>query len=129
MQQNALEIAQNYQDSQRWVDSAQTLRQPYWDWATNSVPPPQVIQQTTITILGAPNGSPIEVTNPLFQYTFNPDDISNFPDPWNSWQTTIRSPDDPNSPDATTDVQLLISYDFYFTTSRDPRISHSFYSY
>ena len=113
VQQHALAIAQNYHDRQRWVDAAQTLRFPYWDWATNSVPPPQVIQQTTISILAAPDGSPTDVMNPLYQYTFNPNDISDFPQPWNSWQTTIRSPDDPDSPDATTDVQLLISYDFF----------------
>lgn len=115
MQQHALDIAKNYQDKQRWVAAAQTLRAPFWDWATNSVPPPQVIQQETITILAAPGGTATTVTNPLYQYSFNRKDISGFPSPWNSWLTTIRSPEDPDSPDATTDVQLLISYDFYFT--------------
>jgi len=48
------------------------------------------------------------VQNPLYQYTFHPIDPS-FPSPYDSWQTTIRSPDNPDSPDATTDVDYLIS--------------------
>jgi len=47
------------------------------------------------------------VANPLIRYTFNPIDRS-FPAPYSSWKTTIRHPDDPNSPDATTDVQALV---------------------
>jgi tyrosinase len=82
------------------------LRAPYWDWATNSVPPAEVVSLTTVTILAAPDGNPTDVTNPLYQYTFNPIDPS-FPSPYQYWQTTIRSPDNPGSPDATTDVQLL----------------------
>jgi tyrosinase len=53
-----------------------------------------------------PDGQTTTVANPLIQYTFNPIDPS-FPAPYSSWQTTIRHPDDPNSPDATTDVQAL----------------------
>ena len=109
LQQNALAIAQTYKDSQRWVSAAQNLRAPYWDWATNSVPPPEVISLTTVTVLAAPDGNPTDVTNPLYQYTFNPIDPS-FTPPYQYWQTTIRSPDNPGSPDATTDVALLTQY-------------------
>jgi tyrosinase len=124
MQNHALQIARSYHDIQSWLSAAETLRAPYWDWATNSVPPPQVIQQQTVTILAAPDGRPTTVTNPLYQYTFDPNDTRSFPSPWNSWRTTIRSPDNPDSPNATTDVQLLISYDF---TLPDPSIIHSFH--
>jgi len=109
LQQNALAIAQTYKDKKRWVSAAQNLRAPYWDWATNSVPPAEVISLTTVTILAAPDGNPTDVTNPLYQYTFNPIDPS-FKPPYQYWQTTIRSPDNPGSPDATTDVPLLTQY-------------------
>ena len=127
LQQNALAIAQTYKDKERWVSAAQNLRAPYWDWATNSVPPPEVISLTTVTISAAPDGNPTDVTNPLYQYTFHPIDPSftstnpNRP-PYQDWQTTIRSPDDPFSSDATTDVTLLTEYDLPLP---DSSISHS----
>ncbi|KAI9508870.1 photo-regulated tyrosinase [Russula earlei] len=107
LQQNALAIAQQYQDQNRWVGAAQNLRLPYWDWATNSIPPDVVTSRTTVVIT-TPDGNRTTVSNPLYQYTFNPID-SSFPQPYDSWQTTIRRPDDPNSPDASTDVSGLIS--------------------
>jgi tyrosinase len=108
LQQHALEIANTYQvDKQRWVTAAKNLRAPYWDWATNTTPPPEVISLATVNIV-TPDGQTTAVANPLIGYTFNPIDPS-FPAPFSSWQTTIRHPDDPNSPDATTDVQALVS--------------------
>ena len=105
IQQHALEIANTYQvNKQRWVAAAQNLRLPYWDWATNIIPPPEVISKETVDIV-TPDGQTTTVTNPLLKYTFNPID-SSFPH--SSWKTTIRHPDDPNSPDATTDVQALV---------------------
>jgi len=124
MQQHALTIAQNYSDQDRWVEAAYNLRAPYWDWATNSVPPPEVVSLTTVTILTAPGGTPTNVPNPLYQYTFNPIDPS-FPSPYDAWRTTIRSPDNFDSPDATTDVDYLIRHDFPLSESS---ISHSFLS-
>jgi len=121
LQQQALGIAQKYSDRQRWVTAAQNLRAPFWDWATNSVPPPEVVSLTTISILAAPGGTPADVPNPLYQYSFHPIDPS-FPSPYDSWQTTIRSPDNPDSPDASTDVDYLIRYDFPLFESS---ISHS----
>jgi tyrosinase len=112
MQQHALDISKQYQDQQRWSSAAQNLRAPYWDWATNSVPPPEVISLQTVSII-TPDGNTTNVKNPLYAYTFNPIDKS-FPAPYRSWQTTIRSPDNPNSPDATTDAQALSEYDFTF---------------
>jgi len=105
LQQHALDIAKTYQDQQHWTSVAQNLRAPYWDWATNSVPPPEVVSLTTVNIT-TPDGKMTSVENPLIKYTFNPIDPS-FPSPYKSWKTTIRHPDNPNSPTATTDVQGL----------------------
>jgi hypothetical protein len=122
LQQHALDIAKKYQhDRDRWLTAAQNLRMPYWDWATNSVPPPEVISLQKVNII-APDGRTTSVPNPLYQYTFNPVDQS-FPSPWRSWKTTIRHPDNPNSPNATTDVQDLTRYDL---TWPDLNISRSF---
>jgi tyrosinase len=104
VQQHALTIAKQYQEQPRWTNAAQNLRAPYWDWATNSVPPPEVISLETVNIT-TPNGN-TAVPNPLLQYRFNPISPS-FPDPYSNWQTTIRHPDDPNSPDASTDADAL----------------------
>ena len=112
VQQHALTIAQKYQEQPRWTTAAQNLRAPYWDWATNSVPPPEVISLQTLNIT-TPDGNTTAVRNPLLQYRFNPISPS-FPDPYSSWQTTIRHPDDPNSPDASTDAQALAEYDLIF---------------
>jgi tyrosinase len=111
MQSHALDIAKQYQiDQTSWLTAAQNLRAPYWDWATNTVPPPEVISLQSVNIITF-DGSTISVPNPLYQYTFHPIDPS-FPPPYQSWQTTIRRPDNPNDPNATTDVQGLIKYDF-----------------
>ena len=110
LQQNALDIAKTYQDQKHWTSVAQNLRAPYWDWATNSVPPPEVISLEKVNII-TPDGKTTSVENPLIKYTFNPIDPS-FQSPYSSWGTTIRHPDEPDSPDATTDVQALRKYDF-----------------
>jgi tyrosinase len=109
LQQLALQIAKTYQvDTQNWVAAAQSLRCPYWDWAINSVPPAEVISLKTLDIV-TPDGKTTSVPNPLIQYPFNPIHPS-FTSPYSSWKTTVRHPGDPNSPDATTDVQALIEY-------------------
>ena len=115
MQQHALDIAKTYSDPS-WSTAAQNLRAPYWDWATNIIPPDEVISQESVSII-TPDGNTTDVPNPLFQYTFNPIDPS-FPAPYSSWKTTIRHPDDPNSPSATTDIQALVEYaSFLFPNS------------
>ncbi|KAF8271967.1 tyrosinase [Lactarius quietus] len=107
MQHYALAIANTYEvDKELWVNTAQNLRLPYWDWATNCVPPREVISQETVNIV-TPDGQTTSVENPLFKYTFNPVDTS-FPPPYSYWPTTIRHPDDADSANATTDVQGLI---------------------
>jgi len=110
LQQHALTIAKQYQDQDRWLGAAQNLRAPYWDWATKSVPPPEVLSLKDVGIITPESdGNTVPVTNPLYQYTFHPIDPS-FPDhpyPYSSWKTTIRHPDHPKSPDATTDAQAL----------------------
>jgi tyrosinase len=121
MQQHALEIAKTYSDSS-WLTAAQNLRAPYWDWATNIVPPAEVISLESVEIITA-DGNTTPVPNPLFQYTFNPIDPS-FPSPYSSWQTTIRHPDDPNSPNASTDIQALVQ----FLSSSQNDITSSIYN-
>lgn len=107
MQQHALDIAKTYRNNlQHWIGVAQNLRAPYWDWATNSVPPPEVISLQTVNIL-TPDGKTSSVPNPLYQYPFNPVDPS-FPSPWNTYRTTIRDPA-PNAP-GVTNVQRLTRY-------------------
>jgi hypothetical protein len=120
LQQHALDIAKQYQtqDRHRWVTAAEDLRAPYWDWATNSVPPPEVVSMQSVKII-TPDGKTTSVPNPLYQYTFNPIDQS-FPSPWKFWKTTIRHPDHPNRPDATTDVPALKAYDIALP---DPSVS------
>ena len=103
-----MEIAATYTvDTDDWKQAAANLRQPYWDWAVNAVPPSQVISDTQVTITG-PDGNKALVDNPIYHYTFNPIDPS-FPQPYSGWQTTIRQPTSQDS-DATDDVELLKKY-------------------
>ncbi|EKM51950.1 uncharacterized protein PHACADRAFT_262375 [Phanerochaete carnosa HHB-10118-sp] len=105
LHQHAAAIAKTYKvDHGRWEKAAADLRAPYWDWAVNSVPPPEVItdKQVTITL---PDGRRGAVTNPLYAYVFHPIDPS-FPTPYSAWQTTLRHPTSDGA-DAQTDVQEL----------------------
>ncbi|KAJ7269098.1 tyrosinase [Mycena rebaudengoi] len=105
LQKAAIQIAATYTvDQARFQQAALALRQPYWDWAQNSVPPPEVISLEKVSII-APNGQKTQVNNPLRRYTFHPIDPS-FPDPYSGWKTTLRFPDTMD-PDATDDVQQL----------------------
>ncbi|KAJ8091668.1 hypothetical protein AAF712_005919 [Marasmius tenuissimus] len=102
IQAEAVKIAATYTvDAQRFKDAAQSLRQPYWDWARNSVPPAEVISMNQITITRS-DGRKVAVTNPLRRYTFNPIDPS-FPRPYSSWRTTLRHPTS-SSANATEDI-------------------------
>lgn len=110
MQQRAKEVAATYTSSDKaaWVQAAEQIRQPYWDWAANSVPPDEVIALKQVTITG-PNGSRISVNNPLFHYTFHPID-SSFPSPFRSWPSTIRQPTStrPNATDSVSRMKLYV---------------------
>ncbi|KAJ4488015.1 tyrosinase [Lentinula aciculospora] len=100
IQAAAIKIAATYTvDKARYQDAALNLRQPYWDWARNAVPPPEVISLDKVTIVN-PGGQKVSVPNPLRRYTFHPIDPS-FPEPYQSWPSTLRHPltEDPNAKD------------------------------
>lgn len=103
LQQLATTVAAKYTvDQASWKQAAVDLRQPYWDWAANAVPPPEVISLKKVTITGT-NGQKVSVDNPLHHYKFHPIDPS-FPPPFRGWQTTLRQPtsDRPNATDNVT---------------------------
>jgi tyrosinase len=111
LQKRAEEIAAKYTvDTAGWKKAAIDLRQPYWDWALNAIPPDQVIAQTQVTITGK-DGKQIQVDNPLYHYKFHPIDPS-FRSPYSGWQTTLRRPQSRKS-DATDDVTGLKKYVFH----------------
>ncbi|GAW02360.1 tyrosinase [Lentinula edodes] len=109
IQAAAVDIAATYiVDRARYQDAALNLRQPYWDWARNPVPPPEVISLDEVTIVN-PSGEKISVPNPLRRYTFHPIDPS-FPEPYQSWSTTLRHPlsDDANASDNVPELKATL---------------------
>lgn len=105
MQSNAVRIAATYTvDQAAWKKAANDIRQPYWDWAANAVPPPEVISLKQVSITG-PDGKKRTVDNPLYHYTFHPIH-SSFPAPYNRWPTTLRQPTN-TGPNATDNVARL----------------------
>lgn len=106
LQNYAKDIAKTYKiDQAQWEKAAADLRQPFWDWAKNTLPPPEVISLDKVTIT-TPDGLRAEVDNPLRRYRFHPIDAS-FPDPYDNWATTLRHPTTDGS-DAQDNVQSLI---------------------
>jgi len=104
----AQEVAATYTvDQAAWKAAASTLRQPYWDWAANSIPPDEVIALKTVTITGH-DGKKKSVPNPLYHYPFHPIDPS-FPSPYSGWPTTLRQPNS-TLPSATDDIARLKLY-------------------
>lgn len=104
----AQEVAATYTvDQANWKAAATTIRQPYWDWAKDSVPPPEVISLLQVTITG-PDGKSKLVDNPLLHYRFNPIDPS-FPTPFSNWPTTLRRPKT-QSPTEGDNVAELVAY-------------------
>ncbi|KAG8995528.1 hypothetical protein FRB94_008947 [Tulasnella sp. JGI-2019a] len=107
LQNHAVQIASSYTvDKATWQASAANLRAPYWDWAANSVPPPEVISKAQVTIIG-PNGQSMNVDNPLLSYKFNPVDKS-FPRPYSVWGKTLRHATN-DTANATSNVQEMIN--------------------
>ncbi|KAF9252472.1 Di-copper centre-containing protein, partial [Marasmius fiardii PR-910] len=108
IQTEAIKIAATYTgaNAQQFKDAAQNLRQPYWDWARNSVPPAEVISLDNVTISAAPDGRKVQVTNPLRRYTFHPIDKS-FTGPYNVWKTTVRYPTSTTKPNPTEDLNTM----------------------
>ena len=91
LQNHAKDIAKTYAvDDLRWQRAAEDLRQPFWDWARNSVPPAEGISLTQVTIT-TPDGKRTKVDNPLYNYAFQSID-SSFPKPFCHWWTTLRQP-------------------------------------
>nr|Q00024.1 RecName: Full=Polyphenol oxidase 1; Short=PPO1; Short=Phenolase 1; AltName: Full=Cresolase 1; AltName: Full=Tyrosinase 1; Flags: Precursor [Agaricus bisporus]CAA59432.1 polyphenol oxidase [Agaricus bisporus] len=90
---HAQQIADTYTvNKSEWKKAATEFRHPYWDWASNSVPPPEVISLPKVTIT-TPNGQKTSVANPLMRYTFNSVNDGGFYGPYNQWDTTLRQPD------------------------------------
>ncbi|KAJ3505393.1 hypothetical protein NLJ89_g7442 [Agrocybe chaxingu] len=109
VQKNAEAIAATYRvDQAAWKQAASDLRQPYWDWAANAIPPDEVIALKQVSITG-PNGNKITVDNPLYNYRFHPIDPS-FPAPYNGWATTLRQPTStrPNATDNVARLRLVL---------------------
>ncbi|KAH9989733.1 photo-regulated tyrosinase [Russula compacta] len=117
IQKRALVIAKKYKDQKRWETAASNLRAPYWDWATKAVLPDEVVSVDPIKIT-TPEGEKF-VPNPLIKYTFTtiPESFPSEPYAYKCWKTTLRHPDHPSSPTATTDniaLQTLLTFVFLY---------------
>ncbi|KAJ8091638.1 hypothetical protein PM082_020872 [Marasmius tenuissimus] len=107
IQNEAVKIAATYTvDATHYKEVAQDLRQPYWDWALHSLPPPEVISMEEAHIVHS-DGRKLPVKNPLRRYTFHPKEPS-FPAKY-PWNTTFRYLRPVASPNATERVDLLIN--------------------
>ncbi len=103
-----MEIAETYTvDKERWKQAAADLRQPFWDWAKNAVPPPEVISLERVKIT-RPDGSTVLVDNPFLRYRFQ-SSVSDIPDKLRHWPTTLRRPTTEGK-DATDNVSQMIRY-------------------
>ncbi|KIY70745.1 Di-copper centre-containing protein [Cylindrobasidium torrendii FP15055 ss-10] len=107
IQAEAAKIAATYTDSlrDRFVSAAETLRQPYWDWASNIVPPDEVYLLDEVQYL-APSGNYETMANPFKRYTFQNSSYQRFNSPYNQWPSTIRQPSSQDS-SATDNTSLL----------------------
>ena len=105
IQKFAKEVAATYGvDQPAWMRAAEELRQPYWDWAANAIPPDEVIALPEVAII-APEGRRIYVRNPLYSYSFNPTE-SSFPNEFRNRKATMRWPTS-SEVSATHNVALL----------------------
>ena len=105
MQFHAVDIAERYTtDPIGWKDAAANIRQPYWDWARNSLPPDEVIKSEKVKIVRA--DGPATVDNPILYYRFHPGPDPSFPEPYKNWPTTIRHPTT-EDPSTKSDVESL----------------------
>ncbi|KAG8983087.1 hypothetical protein FRB93_007678 [Tulasnella sp. JGI-2019a] len=69
---HALQIAEQYTvDKDAWKAAAFKLRSPYWDWASEAVPPDEVIKNENVQII-LKDGKKGPFKNPLLGYTFKP---------------------------------------------------------
>ena len=106
IQARAVAIARTYTGDRaaHFQAAARALRLPFWDWASDIVPPRQVIADRQITYT-APDGSRRQMANPLYQYRFHPVDRS-FDSPFNTFPITVRHPTGSGSA-VQTDVDAL----------------------
>ncbi|PHH81033.1 hypothetical protein CDD80_4337 [Ophiocordyceps camponoti-rufipedis] len=74
--QKARQIASAYPQEIRdqWLQAAETLRSPYWDWASDSNVPPATTW-ATVRVTGN-QGLPIDIPNPLMPYRFPQDALN-----------------------------------------------------
>ncbi|KIY62440.1 Di-copper centre-containing protein [Cylindrobasidium torrendii FP15055 ss-10] len=110
IQAEAATIANTYTPALRatFQNAASVLRQPYWDWAANALPPVQVYQLDTISYR-APNGNIATMANPFRRYAFQNNSHQSFPNsPYNQWPTTLRQPTS-TSASATDNIPSLTS--------------------
>ncbi|KZP16341.1 Di-copper centre-containing protein [Athelia psychrophila] len=92
IQAKAATIAQGYQDKMRWNNAATTLRQPFWDWARNAIPPDEIISLKQVTIT-TPDGKRTKFDNPFLKFKFpSAKSTSTFQPPYRGWGTTLRCP-------------------------------------
>ncbi|KIY63838.1 Di-copper centre-containing protein [Cylindrobasidium torrendii FP15055 ss-10] len=94
IQAEAARIANMYTPSlrSRFQNGARVLRQPFWDWALNIVPPEEVYLRESLTYL-APNGTRATMPNPFRRYAFKNNSYRRFPSsPVNQYRTTLRQP-------------------------------------
>lgn len=95
----AQKIAATYPDSVRsqYVDAANTLRAPFWDWSRDSnVPPCSVPATLTVNIPDGENLTATRIKNPLQTYTYPRKARSGQFGPFTRSPTTSRCPA-PNS--------------------------------
>lgn len=112
LQGAAQEIAKKFTaDKNDWVEAANDLRQPFWDWGLDELPPSQIISDEEVSIVDY-DSSKITVKNPILRYRFNPIDPS-FSGPYANWQTTVRHPDQSGNED----IPGLIEWVTYFTSA------------
>ncbi|PFH53631.1 hypothetical protein AMATHDRAFT_54855 [Amanita thiersii Skay4041] len=91
IQKHAIAIATQFTvDKEAWQKVAVDLRQPYWDWTANSLPPDVVIRDEHVTITDF-KGQKVQVVNPLIRYRFK--STLPFHTPFEKWHTTLRHPD------------------------------------
>ncbi|KAI0357534.1 tyrosinase [Trametes cingulata] len=106
LQKHAIRISRTYiDDGCCWRKAAQDLRQPYWDWAKDALPPPEVISMERVMIT-TPDGRRSSVQNPLMRYRFHNID-SSFGASFAEWPTSLRHPTH-SGPDARDDIEGLI---------------------
>ncbi|KIY67701.1 Di-copper centre-containing protein [Cylindrobasidium torrendii FP15055 ss-10] len=108
IQAEAAKIADTYSPDlrTRFQDAARVLRQPFWDWASDALPPVEVYKLDTVDYL-APNGNRATMQNPFRRYAFKNGSNDRFPNaPYYRWPTTLRQPTSTRA-SATDDIRQL----------------------